>query len=498
MKILWTLLITLYVQTSSAFCDPDTLWTRMYGGPDSFDVGFCVRVTDDGGFIVTGDREAHLDFPIYPQTDIFLIKTDAQGDTQWTKTYGITGYTAEFGRSVELTNDGGFIICGIQNTNIYLIKTDSSGDTIWTRDYTNEFAEGGTAWEVHQTEDGGFVVAGDIVTETGGWDWCLLKTDAQGDTQWLRAYIDTSYINIGERAYSVKSTADGGYVACGEGGAHLIKTDSLGNLLGWRLYADPEDARFRSVVVCRSGGYALTGVMEDQYGDRLCLLKTDDNGDMQWKKLYGVMYPGFSEGYSLEETTDGGYIIAGITGDYLFPDMYIVKTDSQGNALWKRTYAGYGTEEGWSVRQIDGDSLGANDFIVTGVWTGPDADNDVWLLRIGEITSVEDDGDPGLNPGPLPESFGNLEIYPNPTNAIAKISYTVPQGFPQQAVGHPGEVILTIYNLLGQRMYEQTVMHQKPGRYSTSWDGSRYPSGIYLVRVKMGEMEETKRLLILK
>ncbi|PJA27978.1 MAG: hypothetical protein CO189_05665 [candidate division Zixibacteria bacterium CG_4_9_14_3_um_filter_46_8] len=69
--------------------------------------------------------------------------------------------------------------------------------------------------------------------------------------------------------------------------------------------------------------------------------------------------------------------------------------------------------------------------------------------------------------------------------------------------GHPttqqsGEVVLSIYNLLGQRMYEQTVVHKEPGRYSTSWDGSRYPSGIYLVRVKMGEMEETKRLLILK
>ena len=65
-------------------------------------------------------------------------------------------------------------------------------------------------------------------------------------------------------------------------------------------------------------------------------------------------------------------------------------------------------------------------------------------------------------------------------------------------MGHPGEVILSIYNLLGQRMYEQTVMRQKPGRYSTSWDGSRSPSGIYLVRVKMGNLEETKRLLILK
>jgi len=65
-------------------------------------------------------------------------------------------------------------------------------------------------------------------------------------------------------------------------------------------------------------------------------------------------------------------------------------------------------------------------------------------------------------------------------------------------VGHPGEVILTIYNIMGQRMYEQTVVHQKPGTYSTFWDGSRYPSGIYLVRVKMGELSETKRLLILK
>ncbi|MHC4540800.1 MAG: hypothetical protein ACYS74_13625, partial [Planctomycetota bacterium] len=120
----------------------DTLWTRTYGGSD-IDYGYSVLQTTDGDYIVAGETQSFGAGP----GDVYLIKTDPSGDTLWTRTYGGNGH--DWGQSVQQTTDGGYIVSGQTNSfgpgqaDVYLIKTDAVGDTLWTRTYGGYYYEEG-------------------------------------------------------------------------------------------------------------------------------------------------------------------------------------------------------------------------------------------------------------------------------------------------------------------------------------------------------------------
>jgi hypothetical protein len=151
----------------------DTLWTRTYGG--SFDPqGNSVQETNDGGYVVAATSQSD---------DVYLVKTDAQGDTLWTRTYG--GQGLSHGNSVRQTTDGGYIITGHMGPyggsdyDVYLIKTNAQGDTLWTRTYGGRRDDFG--YSVQQTADGRFVVAGYSYDGTGIGDVYLIKTNGKLD-----------------------------------------------------------------------------------------------------------------------------------------------------------------------------------------------------------------------------------------------------------------------------------------------------------------------------
>lgn len=159
---------------------PDTLWTKTYGGIDS-DCGYSIQQTNDGNYIIVGFTES---FGV-GQSDVWFLRCAENGDTQWAKTYGGTDY--DYGWSVQQTLDNGYIVVGWTSSfgaggfDIYLIKTDVNGDILWTQTYGGVNDDFGNAVQV--TTDSGYIIAG-----SSGGNVYLVKTTDMGDTIWTRTY----------------------------------------------------------------------------------------------------------------------------------------------------------------------------------------------------------------------------------------------------------------------------------------------------------------------
>jgi hypothetical protein len=207
-------------------------FAKTYGGPDWYDA-YSVRQTTDGGYVVAGGK-ASLSTGY---EDIFLIKTDANGNIIWSKTYGGTYW--DYARSVQQTSDGGYIVAGVTGSfgagwdDIFLIKTDANGNISWAKTYGGTYDD--HAYSVQQTSDGGYIVAGYTKSfGAGNVDFFLIKTDANGNIIWAKTYGGT----YDDHAYSVQQTSDGGYIVAGETNSFgaawydifLIKTDANGNI----------------------------------------------------------------------------------------------------------------------------------------------------------------------------------------------------------------------------------------------------------------------------
>ena len=208
-------------------------FARTYGGMND-DRAWFVLQTTDGGYIVAGYTNSFG----AGSGDVFLVKTDANGNVQWAKTYGGTG--GEIAHSVQQTSDGGYIVAGYTTSfgagwgDAFLVKTDANGNVQWAKTY------GSTGDEyiitVQQTSDGGYIGAGATSSfGAGGLDFFLIKTDANGNLQWAKTYGGTGLDSV---YYSVQQTSDGGYIVAGyttsfgAGGEDifLVKTDANGNI----------------------------------------------------------------------------------------------------------------------------------------------------------------------------------------------------------------------------------------------------------------------------
>jgi hypothetical protein len=356
MKQLFTSLVAATLLSVSTFAQPpDTLWTRTYGGTLD-DRGEAIRLTTDGGYILAGCTKSYG----AGNYDFYLVKTDAAGDTLWTRTYG--GSTVDWARCVQQTTDSGYIVAGYTRSygagleDFYLVKTNSAGDTLWTRTY------GGTgndeAYDIQQTTDGGYIVAGATMSYgAGSKDFYLIKTDSAGVAVWTRTYGG----NHLESARSIQQTTDGGYIIAGYTSSYgagsydvyLIKTDSHGDTLWTRVYGGPYSDQGFSVQQTTDGGYVVSGDSPNYSAmvTGLYLMKTDANGDTVWTRVYSGNVSVC--GYSVQQTTDGGYIVAG--DDYNFGAIswnpYLVKTDSTGDSLWTHSYVGSVSSECHCIRQ---------------------------------------------------------------------------------------------------------------------------------------------------
>ena len=327
-------------------------WERNYGGTGD-DEGQSVQQTSDGGYIVAGWTNS-----FGAGYNVYLIKTDASGDTLWTRLYG-GGTLGDHGFSVMQTSDGGYIVAGVTDSwgygsQFYLVKTNASGDTLWTRSYGGG-TENDIARSVQQTSDGGYIIAGYSAGNVRKVH--LIKTNASGDTLWARTYGEASFNYV----YSVRQTSDGGYIIAGSTDlnsgpldVYLIKTNASGDTLWTRTYGGTNADGGSSVQQTSDGGYIVAG-FTTSFGDTVngdvYLIKTNVSGDTLWTRTYGGASYDF--GYSVQQTSDGGYIITGVTCSYgdTSGDVYLIKTNTSGDTLWTRTYGGTSADKGNSVQQ---------------------------------------------------------------------------------------------------------------------------------------------------
>jgi uncharacterized delta-60 repeat protein len=345
------LMLALFTQYAHA----QVRFAKTYGGTND-EWASSVQQTSDGGYIMAGRTRSFGAGGF----DVFLVKTDANGDVQWAKAYGGTG--ADLAFSVQQTSDGGYIVAGATHSfgaggaDFFVVKTDANGNVEWAKTYGGTGAD--TAFSVQQTSDGGYIVAGWTRSfGAGNLDIFLIKTDANGNVEWAKTYGGTG----DDRAYSVQQTSDGGYIVAGEtrsfGAGNLdiflIKTDEFGNVQWAKAYGGTNDEWASSVQQTSDGGYIMAGRTRSfgAGGFDVFLVKTNADGNVQWAKAYGGT--GADLAFSVQQTSDGGYIVAGYTTSFGAggADFFVVKTDANGNIQWAKTYGGSNEDWAFSVQQ---------------------------------------------------------------------------------------------------------------------------------------------------
>lgn len=345
---------------------PAQSWERIYGGVN-LENGSAVQQTSDGGFIVVGSTTSFG----AGSWDVYVIKTDVNGDTMWTKTFG--GFSTDHGYAVKQTFDGGYIIGGVTSPavtfDIYLIKTDANGVVEWTKIINS----GGTEQcnDVVQTRDSGYCIAG-IKNDVGNTntDVYLVRTDPGGDTLWTRTYG----AGMNDLGYSLQQTFDDGFIVSAATynasatyyNAFLIKTNNSGDTLWTKIYYGSHNGYGNSVAQTRDSGYILGGTSSENF----YAVKTDVNGTTQWTKE--IDKGGGDRCFSVIQSSDDGFVMAGYTyTTSTDADVLLIKLDSSGNELWSKKYGGSQWDEGAMVGPVVGGG-----YIIAGT-----SNSDVYLIK---------------------------------------------------------------------------------------------------------------------
>lgn len=336
MRYYFLVIIILIFSSSNTYASS---WAKIFSSSDSsHNVAYSIQQTTDGGFIIAG-----YTFIVQPLS-AWVLKLDSNGNIQWQKAYNGGGMDY-FLRAIRQTTDGGYIAAGFTvgwltgiPHKFLILKLNSNGNIQWQKTYGGG---GDLATSIQQTSDGGYIVGGEGNSFGGGW---LLKLDGGGNIQWQKGYIG-GY--VGEEQ-SIQQTTDGGYIVAGytklfgagADDAWILKLDSNGNVQWQKTYGGILDEEAYSIQRTTDGGYIVGGYTQS-FGvssSTAWILKLDSNGNIQWQKFYGgsnnEMLP------YIKQTVDGGFVAAGsiLLGDYGY--ACISKLDSSGNIQWQKTYGG--------------------------------------------------------------------------------------------------------------------------------------------------------------
>lgn len=407
----------------------DTLWTKLIPGK-GWSYGFSIKQTFDKGYVITGHTSESIDWGVY--TDLLLAKISENGEVIWTKYFG--GSANDGAKNIEIMDDQGFIVLGSANSNgfdgfnPYLIRTNAMGDTIWTKTLSSCILGASGPDDFNTTSDGGYIIAG----TTFGWnegEWghvYVIKLDSNGDKTWSKVY--KNYNDMSD--VRIKESRDGGYVIAAPNYIHTP---------------------------------------EGRYTSEILLTKIDHSGNVLWDKAF--IGGGYAYGNSVENTVDGGTIVAGKTNDILYNGcIYLIKSNSTGDTQWTTLHSIAPGNANIIVKQTSDEG-----YIITGQQDEGSNKTKIFLLKTdkngisSEITAT------------LPiENKIDFRVFPNPASDILNIQRN-----------DNSKVFVEMIDVNGRVVYQKT--------YSDSFvkiEIGKYPIGQYIL--KMTSDTKSDKTVIIK
>ncbi len=472
---------------------PDLLWSQTYGGL-SPEKGYAVKELPDGGFIFAGETQSFG----AGSFDVYLVRTNADGDTMWTRTYGGASY--DFGYGVCLTPDGGFLVAGVTlsygagGREGLAIRVDADGNLVWLQAY------GGTShdafMDIHRTAEDTYVMVGtsySLGPGTGGL-WVVMIDDT-GQIIWQRSYGGAG----ADTGWRVLQTSDGGFIVggfttsfgAGDKDLWLVKLDSEGNYVWDHTYGGAGDDRGYGLALAPEGCYLLTGYTSSfgAGGTDMYLVMADPLGMPSWTHTYGGA--GNEVGYAVVTPCTGGILLAGSTTSVAPGDLntYVIHTDAFGDPVWTTTdYAVPGDD--WAEALQETQDGG---FVLAGsADPGSLGNRQMYLVRL-----VGTGPSPVL---PIVEDPARTETFSRSRLLGARPSLVREEAAIRFTLASAAAIRMSIHDAGGRlvRVLERDVL--APGAYSVSWDrsdshGRRVPSGPYLYELRVGPVRLAGRLL---
>lgn len=366
---------------------PDS-WARTYGlaGEERAN---SIQQTSDGGYIIAGYTTSSG----AGSEDYWILKLGSDGGIQWQKTYG--GGNTDIANSIQQTADSGYIVSGYTNSfgtgnnDFWILKLNGEGAVQWQKTYggvDNDHIYGSS---IHQTVDGGYIVAGNTMSFGAGKnDFWILKLNAEGAVQWQKRYGSGEMdIATALQRVSLQQTADNGYIITGYtdsfGGGYdfwVLKLDDSGEIEWQQTYGGNGRDIAYSVQQTADDGYIIAGeTMSFGAGNKdFWVLKLDSAGAVQWQKTYGGSNSDVA--VSILQTSDEGYVVAGNTASFGsgLIDYWILKLDSTGSVQWQKTYGGANDDDLVSIQRTSG-----GQYIIAGLSRSFGAGaGDVWLIKL--------------------------------------------------------------------------------------------------------------------
>jgi len=321
-----------------------------------------------------------------------IFSSASAAATTWAKIFG--GTESDEPYSIQQTSDGGYIVTGYTisygagSDDIWVLKLDSAGSQIWAKTFGGAGSE--NASSVQQTTDGGYIVAGYTTSYgAGGGDIWMLKLNSSGNQVWAQTFGGTQT----DAASSVQQTTDGGYIVAGyttsygAGGGDIwvLKLDSSGNQMWAQTFGGTGTDAASSVQQTPDGGYIVAG---DTYSygagvSDIWVLKLDSFGNQTWAQLFGGTES--DQAHSVKLTPDGGYIVAGVTSSYGAggADVWVLKLDSTGSQVWAKTFGGTGND-GATCAGLTADAGYVTSGFTNSYGAGSD---DFWVLKLDSAGS---------------------------------------------------------------------------------------------------------------